>query len=97
MSLYTELLEQCVECKSTCVQPDLIFQEHYLCTGKFFSVSETSVPNLQMQSWFTHKRLALEETELYTGQGGMSEGAFLIYGRRMGTACIGQCFPGCVH
>lgn len=44
---------------------DLNFQEDYLSTGKFSSMCQRPLSN----SWFTHKRLDLEETELYTGQG----------------------------
>lgn len=77
-SLYTQHLERPLESKSTCIQPDLIF----LSTGKFFfHVSEIFVPKLQMKSWFTHKRLALEEAELYTSHG--------VWWWRQ---CLGVCF-----
>lgn len=58
-----------------------------------FQASGISFPTLQIQSWFTHKRLDLEVTELSTGQGECLR-MFIVHGRGMGAAQVGQCFPG---
>lgn len=52
-----------------CVHLDLIFQEDFLSPGEFSSMCQGPLFQLYKQSWFTHKRLDLEETELSMGQG----------------------------
>lgn len=81
VSLYTQCLLQCLMYRSTWVHPDLVFQEDCLPPAKFSSMC-------QGQSWFTHKKLDLEEPEpptvwgrcecvfsIWPGNGGSRRGA----------------------
>lgn len=72
-----------------CVHLDLIFQEDFLSPGEFSSMCQGPLFQLYKQSWFTHKRLDLEEIELSMGQGECLRG--------MGVMCEGQCYPGCFY
>lgn len=66
--IYTQCIQQHLVCESMCVHPDTIFQEDYLSLDKFSSMCQGPLFELYRQSWFTHKRLGLEETEPSTGQ-----------------------------
>ena len=96
MSLYTQRLEQHLECVSTCVQPDLIFQEDYLSTGKFSSVCQRPLFQRYKCSLHSLVRGLPWKRRVVHGSGEMSECVFLIYGRRTSTARMGHMptFPG---